>query len=70
MKQVPKTLDDIKAMTDDFLIPAQVAPILGCDPHSIRVQAHKDPTKFGFPVSCIGSRVRISRMGFIRWMEG
>lgn len=73
MKQVPKTLEEIRNMTDDFLIPAQIAPILGCDPNHLRRQARCNPDLLGFPVVVLGknnSRLKIPRLAFIRFMEG
>ena len=64
------TLEEIKAMEREFLIPRDVAPVLGVDPQDIRVAAKLAPEKLGFNVSVIGSRVKIPRRAFIRWMEG
>lgn len=67
---VMRTLDDLRACEKPFLIPKDIAPIMRCDPYNINLQAKKDPSKLGFPVSVIGSRVKIPRVGFIRWYEG
>lgn len=64
------TIEDVKADTREFLTPAQVAPIIGCDPQDIRVAARQCPERLGFNVAIIGSRVKIPRRAFIRWMEG
>lgn len=64
------TLSDIKSMDKPILTPAEVASVLGCDPQDIRVQAKQNPEKLGFNVAVIGSRVKIPRQGFIKWMEG
>lgn len=64
------TLEDLRKVDRDWLLAREVAPILGTDPHSIRVWAHQRPESMGFPVSVIGSRVRIPRRAFIAWMEG
>lgn len=64
------TLDDLKRVDRDWLLAREVAPILGTDPHSIRVWAHQRPDGLGFPVCVIGSRVRIPRKPFIQFMEG
>lgn len=64
------TIEDVKADTREYLTPAQVAPILGCDPQDIRVAAHQCPERLGFNVAVIGSRVKIPRRAFIKWMEG
>lgn len=64
------TLDDLKAMEREVITPAIAARVLGCDPHWIRVAAHQDRKLLGFPVVILGSRVKIPRQAFIRYMEG
>ena len=64
------TLDDMKQMTREFLTPKEVAAVLGADAQDIRVAAKQAPERLGFNVAVIGSRVKIPRLGFIRWMEG
>lgn len=64
------TLNDIKTMDEDFLYPDTVAKIIGCNPQSIRIQARENPDALGFPVSVQGTRTRIPRRAFVRWMEG
>jgi hypothetical protein len=64
------TLDEIKNLPREFLRPTDIAPILGCTPYSINVQAQKDPSKLGFPVIVIGSRVKIPKLAFIKFMKG
>lgn len=62
------TLSELQSSTKDFLIPEDVADLIGCKPYSINVQAKADPSKLGFPVSLIGTRVKIPRLGFLHWM--
>jgi hypothetical protein len=64
------TLDEIRNITKEVLTPAEVAPILGCDPQDIRVQARLAPERLGFNVAVIGTRVKVPRLAFIRWVEG
>ena len=64
------TLDEIKACDKPTLTPAEVAEVLGCDPQDIRVQARMAPERLGFNVAVIGTRVKVPRLAFIRWMEG
>ena len=64
------TLSELEALDQEFLIPAQVAGVLGCSPYTINVQAQQDPSKLGFPVCVMRSRVKILRIAFIRWMRG
>ena len=62
------TLYEIKASDALFLTPAQVAPIIGCDPHLIRLQARDRPERLGFPVTVTGSRTKIPRKPFLKWL--
>ena len=64
------TLDEIRAHTREYLIPREVAPLLGCDPYAINVAAKQCPERLGFNVCVVGTRVKIPRLAFIRWMEG
>lgn len=64
------TLDEIRNSTKEVLTPAEVAPVLGCDPQDIRVAAKQHPERLGFNVAVIGTRVKVPRLAFIRWMEG
>lgn len=61
------TIEDLKEMDKEILTPADVAPILGCDPNIIRFQAKQDINSLGFPCSKIGSRIKIPRRAFIAW---
>lgn len=62
------TLDEIIVSNEVFLKPSEVAEVLQCDPQCIRVQAQRDPSKLGFPVIVQGSRVRIPRIPFLRFI--
>ena len=64
------TLEEIRMLDREFLTPAQIAPILGVDPQDVRVAAKQCPEMLGFNVAVIGSRVKVPRLAFIRWMEG
>ena len=57
-------------MDKDILTPADVAPLLGCHPSTIRWQAEHDVKQLGFPCSRIGTRTKIPRLAFIAWFEG
>lgn len=68
------TLKEIETCSKEMLLVSDIAPIFSTDPQSIRVQAHEDPRKLGFPVVVIGTRVLIPREGFLaycraRYME-
>lgn len=64
------TLDELSTMTVDVLTPAQVAPILRLDADTIRGQARDCPERLGFNVIVAGSRVKIPRVAFLRFMRG
>ena len=63
-----KALENILATDKAFLTPAEIAPILGVNPHSIRIAArqHPDSLKFDFIVS--GNRTKIPRLPFLRYI--
>lgn len=63
--------DNLRALLDikrDYYTPNEVAKVLGCDPHAIRVQAKTCPEKLGFRVIVIGCRVKIIRSSFLNYM--
>jgi len=64
------TIDDIRTSSRIYLSASDIAPILECDPHSIRIQAHSNPNMLGYPVIVIGRRVRIPRIPFLLYIEG
>ena len=64
------TIDDIKQLDKEVLTPNDIAPLLKCDPNLIRWQAKQDISQLGFPVSKIGTRIKIPKPGFIKWFTG
>lgn len=65
-----RTLQEIKDCPKEILAPADVAGVLSCDPYNITLQAKSNPALLGFPVIVMGSRVKIPKAGFVRFMEG
>ena len=63
------TMDEIRESTATYLIPADIAPVLGCDPYSINIQAKECPERLGFAVCMIGRNVKVPRKAFLYWME-
>lgn len=61
-------LAEIKASEEIMLKPADIAKILGCDAHSIRLQAREYPEQLGFPVVVIGNRTLIPRKPFLAYL--
>ena len=64
------TLEELKASPKLMLTPADIAPILHCDPHAIRLMARSTPERLGFPVSVIRTRTLIPRAPFLAWVTG
>lgn len=62
------TLEEIIASDELLLTPADVAPVLGFDPNIIRRQADLDPSKLGFNVIRAGSRTKIPRKPFLKFL--
>lgn len=61
------TLDEIRTSDKAVLTPAEIAPVLGVNPQSIRAA---DPVDLGFPVTKIGTRTLIPRKPFLQFVEG
>jgi hypothetical protein len=68
------TLQQIMDSTKEMLTPKDVAEVLGCDPYTINVQVKQDiaagVNSFGFPISKIGTRIKIPRRAFLRFVLG
>ena len=62
------TLDEIRSLSRDVITPAEVAEVLCCDPHYIRVAARDCPAMLGFPVIRVGNRTKIPRIPFLEFM--
>ena len=63
------TLAEIENCDAEFLTPAQVEGVLGCDQNALRYQAKMNPELLGFPVIVLKSRVKIPRLGFLHFMK-
>ena len=64
------TLDDIRKCNKNCITVNDVACVLECDPNIIRKQAREDIKQLGFPVSKIGTRIKIPRIAFLNWFDG
>lgn len=64
------TLQELEQLETEVLTPTQVAPILGCQPYTINVAVRNGKNPFPFPVIKMGTRVRIPKRPFIRFMKG
>lgn len=65
----PMTLEDIEKLDREYLIPADIAPILGVSQYNINLQVRQDKERgvnnFPFPTMMIGTRVKIPRRAFL-----
>lgn len=70
MSKTRCTLADMVGMEGAYLVPEQVADVLGCSGYAINVAAKKPETRerLGFPVIMIGSRCKIPRIPFLHFM--
>lgn len=68
MAAVKKTLGDIAAMDKDMLTVNDICGVLGSDPQTIRTCARQMPEMLGFPTVVMGTRVKIPRLPFLRFM--
>lgn len=64
------TYKDAEKIPKSILTPKDIAPFLKTDPHCIRVQAREDPSKLGFNVSVVKSRIKIPKEGFVKFLRG
>lgn len=62
------TIAEMQNSSQVWLTPQDIAPVLECDPNLIRRQAQDDPSKLGFPVVVLCSRVKINRKGFLKFL--
>lgn len=63
------TIADIKSMTSLTITPEQAASVIGCRAQNIRVAAAQKPELLGFPVIRVGTRTKIPRLPFIKFLE-
>ena len=61
-------IEDIRSSTAPMLRPVDVAPIIGCDPQWVRDTAKSNPEALGFPAIVVGTRVKIPRIPFLRFL--
>lgn len=66
------TLEEIKKSEKVLLTPSDIAPVLGCSPYTINVQAKEDQmrgtNKLGFRVIYLKKRIKIPRIPFLEYL--
>ena len=62
------TVDDVRAIKDDFITAAQAASVMRMDVS--RLVGYAKEGKLPFPAVMSGNRVKISRKGFLAWCDG
>lgn len=60
------TIQEIKQSTKAFLLPKDIAGVLGSSPQDIRVAARAGA--LGFPVMFVGNRTKIPRIPFLAYI--
>jgi hypothetical protein len=63
-------LEQIKKSNKVFLTCTDVSGVLKCNAYTLHKQAQQRPEMLGFPVICIGNRVKIPRIPFLKFIEG
>lgn len=62
------TLEELLHSDKDVFTPAEIAPVLRSTDQTIRVVARQRPDLLGFPTIIMGTRVRIPRIPFLKFM--
>lgn len=68
MMKGPLNRDQIENTDIEVLTCANVSGVLRANPATIHLQATERPELLGFPVVVVGSRVKIPRVPFMRFM--
>ena len=63
-----KTLDELQACDKLFFSPTDISGVLGSDPQTIRVTARQRPELLGFEFTFVGSRMKIPKIPFLRFL--
>ena len=53
---------------DLYLTPQEVAPLLDCDPNTLRLMARERPEDFRIPYTFVGKRMIFPKLPFLRFM--
>lgn len=63
-----KTLAEIQASEKLFLTADDISGVMESDPQTIRHTAREHPERVGFPFTFAGSRMKIPRIPFLRFL--
>lgn len=69
------TLEDLERVEADFIFPKDAAVFIKCEPHNMNIRAKTDIElygeiiTFGFPAHFQGTRLKIPRVPFIRYIR-
>ena len=66
---IPTTLREIEALETEVLTCKDVSRVLCAGAYYLHEQAMKDPSKLGFPVIVHGTRVKIPKQPFVKFMR-
>ena len=64
------TYEELLKSDKEFVVAADIAPIIRCDPYALHMAAIQCPERLGFPSIVLGRRVKFPRRAFIKWVEG
>lgn len=70
MNEIPKTLAEIEALPGEVLTCKQVSYVLAAGEMWLHKQAIEDKSKLDFPVIVYGTRVKIPKQPFLKYMRG
>ena len=63
-----KALAAVMESQSATITPEAAASVLGCTPNSLRQAARQRPELLGFPVIVMGSKTKIPRIPFLRFL--
>ena len=70
MISTPLTFEEIENLSDEVLTCVQVSKVLKSEVAALHKQAVTNPKTLGFPVIVVGTRVKIPRIPFIKFVRG
>ena len=64
------TIKEMRVSCKEMLTPGDIAPVIGSDRFTISVTARQHPERINYPFTFVGNRMKIPRVGFLRWYDG